>query len=542
MLFTRISAVRRFWPFLSVYCRNCSLPVTMAIWPLRKYLAAFSPAAPKAVQSRKSTSFSPVCWFLKSRSTAKVKLVAALPELVLRSSGSRTMRPAMVMVLSILRYLLRNHLAGGLVNVDVLSHVRDICHVGGNIRLCGAVLSHTAHKVGFQRGVFQHLFQNGFLCHLVKIGLPRAIPEALRELSRVLGNFLDAHNLKSVAAVLGLEHSVVGNGLATVALGGDVPQLRVKAKGILKLVVFVYGVRLNDGNLTGTVGQINKPLIAKLELALHLAVIAEGNQVSLPKRGIRLQAQLCGGHHSAKERLGGAFLELRVGAQCRQGNAAEPLRGHHAGQCRLNGGLHNLNVVLNAAGFLAFCYRLCGSGGVLNHVCHFLFFLLDNFHFFLLVAHVRRVADGLHEVKLPRPADAAPCVHDFFSVEKDREPYLFGVYVQFYGVSDGFTARNGFRLHFLRGGNCLLFQQVTFRYAEEHTQPAERIFRNLPFIDCVAEIAGAAPDFLGENCQRLSGIIHGFSCGGSVDFYHICFSHYCSSFLNRKVLLSEDLK
>lgn len=49
-------------------------------------------------------------------------------------------------------------------------------------------------------------------------------------------------------------------------------------------------------------------------------------------------------------------------------------------------------------------------------------------------------------------------------------------------------------------------------------------------------------DFLGENCQRLSGIIHGFSCGGSVDFYHICFSHYCSSFLNRKVLLSEDLK
>ena len=65
---------------------------------------------------------------------------------------------------------------------------------------------------------------------------------------------------------------------------------------------------------------------------------------------------------------------------------------------------------------------------------------------------MRRVADGLHEVKLPRPAAAAPCVHDFFSVEKDREPYLFGVDVQFYGVSDGFTARNGFRLRFLRGG------------------------------------------------------------------------------------------
>ena len=63
-----------------------------------------------------------------------------------------------------------------------------------------------------------------------------------------------------------------------------------------------------------------------------------------------------------------------------------------------------------------------------------------------------RVADGLHDVKLPRPADAAPCVNDFFPVEKDREPYLFAVDGQFYGVSDGFTARNGFRLRFLRGG------------------------------------------------------------------------------------------
>ena len=112
---------------------------------------------------------------------------------------------------------------------------------------------------------------------------------------------LHAHDLEAVAAVLGFEHSVIGDGLSTVALSGNVPQRRVKTQLILKIVIFIHGVCLDDGHFAGTVGQIDEAFIAKLELALHPPVIPEGNQVGLSKGRIRLQPKLSGGHHGSKE-------------------------------------------------------------------------------------------------------------------------------------------------------------------------------------------------------------------------------------------------
>ena len=73
--------------------------------PLPKYLQMNSAVCRHATTSMKSVLFSPESRFLKSRSTARVKLVTETPDCVVRSSGSRTRRPIMIMRFSIFRLL-----------------------------------------------------------------------------------------------------------------------------------------------------------------------------------------------------------------------------------------------------------------------------------------------------------------------------------------------------------------------------------------------------------------------------------------------------
>ncbi len=76
--------------------------------PLVKYLLTNSAVERQATQSIKSVSFSPPSLDLKSRSQARVKLHTLVPLWVLRSSGSRTIRPMMTMWFNILCILLQN--------------------------------------------------------------------------------------------------------------------------------------------------------------------------------------------------------------------------------------------------------------------------------------------------------------------------------------------------------------------------------------------------------------------------------------------------
>ena len=71
--------------------------------PLVKYLLTNSAVERQATQSMKSVSFSPPSLDLKSRSQARVKLHTLVPLWVLRSSGSRTIRPMMTMWFNMLR-------------------------------------------------------------------------------------------------------------------------------------------------------------------------------------------------------------------------------------------------------------------------------------------------------------------------------------------------------------------------------------------------------------------------------------------------------
>ena len=93
------------------------------------------------------------------------------------------------------------------------------------------------------------------------------------------------------------------------------PQCGVKAQFIGELVVLIYHMCLDDAYLTAAVCQVDKALVAQLELAFHNAVVAEGDQICLAQCGVGLHAQLCCRHHGAQEALGRTLCQLGVNAQ-----------------------------------------------------------------------------------------------------------------------------------------------------------------------------------------------------------------------------------
>ena len=160
-------------------------------------------------------------------------------------------------------------------------------------------------------------------------------------------NVLHAHHIIAHAAVLCAEHGVDEARLAAHAACGAVCELRLKAEGIFKLVVLVNDLRLNDVDLAAAVRQINETFIAELELTLQCAVVLVGDQVRLSERGVRLHAELRGGHHRAEETLRRGLRELPVRAERGERDAGKAFRRNDARQRLCDLALHLLDVVLH---------------------------------------------------------------------------------------------------------------------------------------------------------------------------------------------------
>ena len=180
-------------------------------------------------------------------------------------------------------------------------------------------------------------------------------------------DIVNAHDIEAVPAVFRAENGVEEHRVAAVRLRRDVPQLRLKAKLILELVVLIYHMGLNGGDFARAVRKVDQALVAKLELTLQNAVVAVGDQVGLPQRRVRLKAQLCGGHHGAQKALGSCLGEFGVGRQSGEGNACEALRRQHGGESFCDFALHFLNIVLHFLGLLRDLCALRGLNGIFFH-------------------------------------------------------------------------------------------------------------------------------------------------------------------------------
>ena len=83
-------------------------------------------------------------------------------------------------------------------------------------------------------------------------------------------------------------------------------ELRLKPVLALKGIVCIDNVSLHKLDFTTSVGEVDKALVAELELHLIDALVLVRDQIGLSERGVRLKTELRGGHHRAEEGLGGS--------------------------------------------------------------------------------------------------------------------------------------------------------------------------------------------------------------------------------------------
>ena len=152
-------------------------------------------------------------------------------------------------------------------------------------------------------------------------------------------------------------------------------QKRFKSKFVFKLVIAVDDMGLDDLHFAGTVGEVNQSLIAKLELALEAFCLSvkKRDQVCLTERRVRLNAELCGGHHSPEEALRSRFRQFRVSGQRREDDPRESFRRDNRRECFGDLLLHLLDVLLH--GMFSTSLNISGLCLLLNQsaVCHGLY-------------------------------------------------------------------------------------------------------------------------------------------------------------------------
>nr|DAR92848.1 MAG TPA: hypothetical protein [Caudoviricetes sp.] len=247
------------------------------------------------------------------------------------------------------------------LRLDVVRLVCSSRHVCRDLCLDRLIGAERTRELCLDRRVLEARFEHGLLRHLVKVRCPWGAVALLVCLAVLPGegvHLCAAHDVEAVAAALGLEHGVVVRDRPLLARRRHVPELWFEPELVLEHVVLVDFVRLDDGDLPAAIREIEKPLVAELELALEDPLVFVRDEVRLPERRVRLDAELRRLHHRAEEALRRALAELLVRAERREHHARESLRGEDGGQCLGNLPLHRHDEVFDGTCALLDCHSL----------------------------------------------------------------------------------------------------------------------------------------------------------------------------------------
>ena len=184
-------------------------------------------------------------------------------------------------------------------------------------------------------------------------------------------NIVQRHDLESVAAVLCLEHGPDVHRVAAISV-----QLRDKFQAAFcailgnQRIVRVSDLCLDRLDLAGAVCKVDHAFVPKLELTFKAVLLAVPirNQICLPKRRVRLQAKLRGGHHRAEERLRRTLCQFRIRGKRGNRDPREPFRRHNGGKRFLDLTLHLLNILLHCRISAALCLHSRLRGCLLDFV------------------------------------------------------------------------------------------------------------------------------------------------------------------------------
>ena len=153
--------------------------------------------------------------------------------------------------------------------------------------------------------------------------------------------------MEAVTVALGFEHSVVVRDSTFLACCRNVFEFRFKPELILKCIVFVDFVRLDDDDLTAPIRKVEKPFVTELELALHCPVVFIRDKIRLSERCIRLDPQLRRLHHRSEETGRRTLTQCWIRAECREHHACEAFGGKDGGQCFRDLPLHRNDEVFD---------------------------------------------------------------------------------------------------------------------------------------------------------------------------------------------------